>query len=465
MHNGIDSSTEAKYCTPEVSVPVRSDVELEKSVFAKVTWRIIPFLFLCYVFAYVDRVNVGFAKLQMQGDLGIDDAVYGIGAGIFFLGYFCFEIPCNLALQRIGAKYWLGPIMVVWGIVSACQMFVRDAASLYAVRFLLGMVESGFFPGVILYLTFWYPRQYRAKMLAAFMTAIPLSGVIGGPLSGWILKSMSGSGSLRGWQWLFLFEAVPSVFAGIVSIYFLQDSPSKARWLTEEEKRFIETRLRDEEDSKRSQTPGHHTFKDAFRSPKVWLLCLVYFGQVMVNYGVSFWLPQLVKETLTNDPVRIGFLTAIPWALAAVCMVVVGHSSDRTGERRWHIALTSIVCSVGFAISAIPGLSGILSFVAITIATASIAASFSTFWALPTSLLSGTAASAGIAWINSVGNLAGYVSPSLVGKIRDATQSMFWALLMLSFCCLVSAIITIFAFRETKKTPVTQVPYGAEKVG
>jgi sugar phosphate permease len=425
--------------------------EAERALYSRVTRRIIPFLFLCYVFAYVDRVNVGFAKLQMQQDLRISDAVYGMGAGMFFLGYFFFEVPCNMALQKIGAKYWLGPIMVVWGVVSACQMLVSSAASLYITRFLLGVVESGFFPGVILYLTFWYPRRYRAKMLAAFMTAIPLSGVIGGPISGWILESMSNSSALRGWQWLFLFEAIPSILAGVLTIYILDDAPRKAKWLSAEEKQLLEQRLEEETQAKQLEAPGHYTLADAFRSPKVWLLGVIYFGMVMVNYGISFWLPQIVKETLSRNVLAIGFLTAIPWGLAAITMVAVGHHSDKTGERRWHIALTSILCSAAFAASAIPGIGGLWSFLAITVATASIAASYSTFWALPTTLLSGTAASAGIAWINSIGNLAGYVSPYLVGKIRDTTHSMTAALLMLSFCCLVSGILTLIVFRPQAK--------------
>ncbi len=423
-----------------------SQTAYEKAVYAKVTRRIIPFLFLCYVFAYLDRVNVGFAKLQMQKDLGLSDAVYGAGAGIFFLGYFFFEIPCNLALQKIGARFWLGPIMVVWGIVSGCQIFIKGPVSLYCIRFLLGVVESGFFPGVILYLTFWYPRKYRAKMVAGFMTAVPLSGVLGGPISGWILERMSHSVGFRGWQWLFVLEAIPSLLAGLATVYFLENGPKHARWLDDGEKALLQSKLDEEESAKRLEAPGHHTLRDAFSSSKVWLLCLVYFGMVMVNYGVSFWLPQIVKDTLTKDSFQIGLLTAIPWALAAVAMVAVGHHSDKTGERRWHIALTSIFCSVAFAVSAIPGISGAFSFVAITLATASIACSYSTFWALPTAILSGTAASAGIAWINSVGNLAGYVSPYLVGKIRDTTHNMFWALLMLSFCCLVSGVITIICF-------------------
>ena len=427
---------------------------VERSVYAKVTWRIIPFLFLCYVFAYVDRVNVGFAKLQMQSDLGLSDAAYGAGAGIFFVGYFLFEVPCNLALSKIGAKYWLGPIMIVWGIVSGCQLFISGPMTLYSIRFLLGVVESGFFPGVILYLTFWYPRRYRANMLASFMTAIPISGVIGGPISGWILNNLSNSQSLRGWQWLFLLEAVPSLLAGLASLYFLEDGPAHARWLEPAEREFLERALREEEDLKRLEAPGHTTVADAFRSPKVWLLSFTYFGMVMVNYGVSFWLPQIVKESLTKDPFRIGLLTAIPWGLAAIAMVLVGRSSDRSGERRWHIALTSLICSAGFAASTFPGISASVRFLLLTIATGAIASSYSTFWALPTTLLSGTAASAGIAWINSIGNLAGYFSPYLVGVIRDKTGSTVPALWMLSMCCLGSALITIFCFAPRKAAPV-----------
>jgi MFS family permease len=429
----------------------------ERAIYRKVSRRIIPFLFICFVFAYVDRVNVGFAKLEMQQDLGLSDAVYGFGAGIFFLGYFFFEIPCNIAMQKVGAKRWLGPIMIVWGLVSAAQLFVTGETSLYIVRFILGVVESGFFPGVILYLTFWFPRQYRAKMIASFMTAIPISGLIGGPISGWILKAMASSGGLRGWQWLFLFEALPSVLAGAVTLYYLEDGPSKAKWLTPAERDYLNGRLAEEDAAKRADGSGHHTLRDAFRSPKVWVLCFMYFGMVMVNYGVSFWLPQIVKETITKDAFKVGLLTAIPWSLAAITMVLVGNNSDRTGERRWHIALTSLICSVFFALSAWPGLSGEMSFVAITVATASIAASYSTFWALPTTILSGTAASAGIAWINSVGNLAGYLSPFLVGKIRDVTHSTVWALLMLSFCCLASALLTIFCFRANVKRPAPSV--------
>ncbi|HEX3682677.1 MAG TPA: MFS transporter [Bryobacteraceae bacterium] len=424
--------------------------EFERKTYARVTRRIIPFLFLCYIFAFVDRVNVGFAKLQMQQDLGISDAVYGAAAGLFFIGYFFFEIPCNLVLQKIGAKLWLGPIMIVWGLVSACTMLVKTAGEFYLVRFLLGVVESGFFPGVILYLTFWYTSQHRAKMVAAFMTAVPLSGVIGGPISGWILAKMSSTGGLRGWQWLYLVEAAPSLLAGIATVFVLADRPQTAKWLHPREKNLLLLRMVEDQALRKVSARDHVTLADAFRSSKTWLLCAVYFGFVMGNYGISFWLPQIVKDTLTKDPWHIGLLTAIPWACAAVAMVVAGYHSDATGERRWHIALTGIAGAAAFAVSAVPGISGTLGFLALTVATAGLACAYSTFWSLPTAFLSGTAASAGIAWINSVGNLAGYVSPFLVGRIRDSLHNMTPALLLLSACSFASAFITIVFFNPSR---------------
>ncbi|HEY3937743.1 MAG TPA: MFS transporter [Bryobacteraceae bacterium] len=422
--------------------------EYEKAVYRKVIWRLIPFLFLCYIFAYVDRVNVGFAKLQMQHDIGISDAVYGTGAGIFFIGYFFFEVPCNIALQKIGAKFWLGPIMIVWGVVSACTMLVQGQWSLYAVRFLLGIVECGFFPGVILYLTFWFTGKYRAKMVAAFMTAIPLSGLIGGPISGWILDRMTSVGGLRGWQWLFIVEAVPSLLAGAATMFFLCDNPAKAAWLDDAERALLLQRLEEDEAGKRTAADHQHRFVDAFRKPNVWLFCLIYFGVVTGNYGLQFWLPQIIKDTLSKDPFKIGLLTMIPWAVTAVTMVVVGHHSDKTGERCWHVGLSALAGGVGLAISAIPGISGALGLLALTLAAAGIISASSTFWSLPTSYLSGTAASAGIAWINSVGNLGGQVGPLILGNIHGPNHSLTPALLLLACCCMMSAAITISFFRR-----------------
>lgn len=433
--------------TPPVSRPIELSAEFERRTYRRVTRRLIPYLFLCYLFAFVDRVNVSFAKLQMQHDLGFSDVAYGTAAGIFFIGYFLFEVPANMMLQRIGAKFWLGPIMIVWGLVSASTMLVKTDVQFYVVRFFLGVVESGFFPGVILYLTFWYTSRHRAKMVAAFMTAIPISGLIGSPISGWILDSMSKYGGLRGWQWLYLVEAIPSIVAGIVTMVFLANSPRDAKWLNEGERSLLLGRLAEDESSKHA-LGGRHRLVDAFRSGRVWLLCLVYFGFVMSNYGITFWLPTLFKHTLTTDPLKIGLLTMIPWGTAAVAMVLVGQHSDRTGERCWHVAITAVLCAVAFALSAIPGIPGPLGLILLTIAIASLTAAYSTFWALPTAFLSGAAASAGIAWINSVGNLGGFLSPRLVGRLSEAFHSMTPALLMLGFCSVISAAITVIFFRR-----------------
>jgi D-galactonate transporter len=426
--------------------------DLETRVYRRITTRLIPFLFVCYIFAYIDRVNVGFAKLQMQQDLGISDAVYGAAAGIFFIGYFFFEVPCNLALQKIGARRWLGPIMIVWGLVSACTMFVRNATEFYLVRFVLGIVESGFFPGVILYLTFWYTRKHRARIVASFMTAIPLSAVLGGPISGWILDNLSKAGGLRGWQWLFLVEAVPSLLGGLATLLFLEDHPRKAKWLSDSERALVLERLDHEEHLKRLDGAHDHKLADAFRSAKVWILCLVYFGTVSGNYAIQFWLPQIIKDTLTTDPFHIGLLSMIPWGVAAILMVIIGRHSDSTGERRWHISLAALAGSCGLAVSAIPGIPGLLGFLALTIAASSIVSASATFWSLPTAYLSGAAASAGIAWINSVGNLGGFVGPSLVGAISNATGSSSIALFVVASGPLLSAILVATIFKKRLAT-------------
>jgi D-galactonate transporter len=435
------------------SSPVPPAVAFEAATYRKVTWRLMPYLFLCYILAYVDRVNVGFAKLQMQQDLGMSDSVYGVAAGIFFIGYFFFEVPSNIMLQKVGARRWIGPIMIAWGIVSTCTMFVRSATAFYALRFVLGLVESGFFPGVILYLTFWYTGRHRAKMVAAFMSAIPLAGVIAGPISGWILGAMTGAGNLRAWQWLFLLEGVPSFIAGVITLCFLTDSPAKAAWLTADEKQLILSRLREEEETKKRTAGASHGFGDAFRNPAVWLLAIVYFGITGGNYGIGFWLPQVIKDGITSDPLLIGWITVIPWGAAAAAMILVGHHSDSTGERRWHFALTTIVAAAGFAASALPGIPGPLRLLALTVAIMGIMSAFAVFWALPTAILSGAAAAAGIAWVNSVGNLAGYAGPSVVGLIRDRTHSMTLALMTLSGAALVAALVALYVTRRRAGGP------------
>jgi D-galactonate transporter len=417
--------------------------DFERATYKKVTWRLIPFLFLCYILAYLDRVNVGFAKLQMSADLSFSDTVYGAGAGIFFIGYFFFEVPSNVILSRVGAKIWIARIMIMWGIISAAMMFTNSAMTFYILRFLLGVAEAGFFPGIILYLTYWYTRTHRAKMVAAFMTAVAVAGVVGGPISGWILGAMSGVWGLKGWQWLFLLEGIPSVLVGFWVLWYLDNGPTKAKWLAAEEKALLLERLEEEERVKKAQGESCHSFKDAFTNARVWLLCFVYFGIVMGTYGVSFWLPQIIKETLTKDPLHIGLISAIPWAAAAVAMVLNGHHSDVTGERRWHVALACIIGSAAFAVSAMPGISGWGGVAALTVATAGIMSAVSCFWSLPTGMLSGTAAAAGIALINSVGNLAGYASPMVVGYIRDTTHNMTLALSVLAVSLMTAALLTL----------------------
>jgi D-galactonate transporter len=427
-----------------IDLPAGQRDNFEKTVYRRITMRLLPYLFFSYILAYIDRVNVGFAKLQMQQDLGMTDAVYGLGAGIFFIGYFLFEVPANLIMQRIGARRWIGPIMIVWGILSAMTMLVETTGAFYLLRFLLGIVESGFFPGVILYLTFWYTEKHRARMVALFMSAIPLSGVVAGPISGWIMTRMSGVSGLRNWQWLFLLEGIPACLAGIGALFILTDNPDKAVWLTIEEREFLLSRLKEEEAAKARSGHTHHGLKDALRSAKVWFFGLIYFGFVMGNYALGFWLPQVIKDTVTNNAMAIGWLSVIPWGAGAIAMIVVGRHSDATGERRLHIALSGIVGAAAFAASGLPGISGVVGLTALTFATIGIMCAFSTFWALPTAILSGAAASAGIAWINSIGNLAGYVGPFVIGTIRDATRSMVMALMVLSASALLSSIATLW---------------------
>ena len=289
----------------------------------------IPLLFVSYVVAYLDRVNVGFAKLGMASDLGFSDAVYGLGAGMFFVGYFLFEVPSNVILHRVGARIWIARIMIGWGLVSALTMFVTTAPAFYLMRFVLGIAEAGFFPGIILYLTYWFPRSRRAGMTATFMTAVAVAGVIGGPVSGWIMGNLTGVAGLAGWQWLFLLEGLPSAVVGVVVWLYLDNGPETARWLSEPERALLI--LRREEDERAKEADGGHrtTIMGALTDVRVWILAVVYFGLALGVYGISFWLPQIIKETITTDNVRIGFISAIPWLVAGVVMTWNGRRSDR----------------------------------------------------------------------------------------------------------------------------------------
>ncbi len=431
----------------------RADAEesLEAAAYRKVTRRLIPFLFICYICAFLDRVNVGFAKLQMCRDLGFSDTVYGFGAGIFFIGYFFFEVPSNILLQRFGARIWIARIMLMWGVISMATSLVRTAPWFYTVRFVLGLAEAGFFPGIILYLTYWYTQKHRARMVAGFMTALAVGGVIGGPVSGWIMEAFAGKQGLAGWQWLFILEGVPSIVVGIVVLFYLNNGPNDARWLSAQEKEILLKRL--EEEQRQKDTREHaRTLGDAFRSRKVWALSALYFGAVMGFYGMSFWLPQIVEDMGVRSTARIGLITAIPWAVGAVAMVLAGRHSDKTQERRWHIALAALAGAIGFVLSALLGGHAVASLAALTCAIVGVMCVLSTFWSLPTALLSGTAAAAGIALINSVGNLAGHFSPSIVGWIKDLTGQVTWGMYVLAASMAMSCVLVLLLTRpETRK--------------
>jgi D-galactonate transporter len=418
---------------------VRGEASFEDATYAKVSLRLIPFLFLCYVAAYLDRVNVGFAKLQMLNDLHFSDTVYGIGAGIFFLGYFLFEVPSNIILSKTGARVWIARIMITWGLISAAMMFTTSVTSFYVLRFLLGVAEAGFFPGVILYLTYWYPARRRARIVALFMTAVAFSGIVGGPLSGWIMQTFAGVNGWAGWQWLFVLEGIPSVLLGIWVLFYLDDGIRHAKWLSEDEKQLLEAEIAKEEKTKHNLTLGQ-----VFASGKVWLLAFIYFSFIMGLYGVSFWLPQLIKAAGVKDVLDIGLLTTIPYAAAVVLMLVLGRSSDKSGERRWHIAGAALLGGAGLIASAIYGNNVVLAMAALTLATAGIISTLPLFWTLPTALLGGTAAAAGIAMINSIGNLAGFASPYLVGVIKDATQSTANGIYLLAASLFVGALLVLF---------------------
>ena len=417
------------------------------SLYARVSWRLMPFLFLCYVVAYLDRVNVGFAKLQMLADLQLSDTVYGIGAGIFFIGYFFFEVPSNLLLARVGARVWIARIMISWGLISAALMFASGEVSFYVLRFLLGVAEAGFFPGIILYLTYWYPAARRARMVALFMSGVAVAGVVGGPLSGWIMQRFGGVVGLAGWQWLFVLEGLPAVLVGIWTLFYLDDNIRSAQWLSEDDKRTLEQALAAD-----AHTQQHLPLAQLFRSALVWRLALIYFLFVMGLYGVSFWLPQLIRNSGVKDVFDVGMLTAIPYGVAAVVMIWAGRHSDRSGERIWHTCCAGLAGAIGLIAATVYSDSTALALAALSLATAGILSTFPLFWSLPTAMLGGAAAAAGIALINSVGNLAGFVSPYLVGAIKDASGSTTAGMLVIAASLVAGAVLTVALGKTMKRS-------------
>lgn len=410
--------------------------DLEKTTLREVTWRLVPFLFLLYIVAYLDRINLGFAALQMQKQLGFTDSVYGLGAGIFFVGYFLFQVPSNLVLMKVGARLWIAVLMVAWGIISSCMCTVSGERSFYTLRFLLGAAEAGFFPGVIYYLKTWFPARARARTVARFMTAAPLSGVIGGPLSGALL-GMEGQSGLAGWQWMFLIEGIPAILLGIVASMYLVDGPQGASWLRPNQKAWLQETLQ-----KENTDSGSTQQSSAVNLFPILLLSLVYFGLNTVSYGVSLWLPTLIKSLSGMSNLEIGVLSAIPYIAAAIAMVVVGLHSDRSGERRWHTAMPAIAGAIALSLAA-HTTSVAAATALISIAVLGVFSMMGPFWAMPTTLWSGTAAAIGVAIINSIGNLGGFVGPYTIGSLRSATGSFKAGLLTVGVALAISGCLAL----------------------
>jgi ACS family tartrate transporter-like MFS transporter len=424
-----------------------------EAALATVRQRLIPFLFVLYVVSYLDRINVGFAALQMNQALHLSATAYGLGAGVFFLSYTIFEVPSNIVLARLGARVWIARIMITWGLVSAAMMLARGPVHFYVLRFLLGAAEAGFFPGIIYYLTRWFPRRERARTIAGFMTATLVAGIIGGPVSGAVL-TMHGLAGLQGWQWLFLIEGLPAVLLGFCVLAWLPDSPHDASWLTDGECIAILRALAEDEVD---QPVEHHVGK-TLTDPRVWLLAIVYFTVPLALYTIGFWLPQIIKvsaggPSATSD-MQVGILSAIPYLVGAIGMMAAARHSDRTSERRWHIVVAAAAGGVSLAASAVVhSLGG--SLILLSMAMLGLASMFGPFWALATSSLAGVGAAAAIALINSIGNTGGFVGPYLVGYVRDARGSFSWGLALVGGL-LAAVPLLVLAVRAESPAPAVQ---------
>jgi len=427
----ITTSHEVAGAGPESSLAGRT--------MAKVGWRLLPFLLLLYIVAWLDRVNISIAAVHMNTDLGFSKTVYGFGAGVFFVSYALFELPSNLILARVGARIWIARIMITWGVLSISMLFVSGPTSYYVLRFLLGLAEAGFLPGIIYYLGNWYPSTSRARAVSWFMLAIPLAPVIGGPLGGLIL-GLDGWHGLEGWQWLFLIEGLPAVFLGVVVLFYLTDEPADARWLEPDEREWLAATVRGEQAA--AERRHGLSLGQALRHPTVLLLCLILFACQLGSYGLQFWVPQIVQGMAGFTNLEIGLISAIPYVAAAIGMVALGASSDRSGERLLHVAIPTVVGAIGFVVSAfytspVPGM------IALSIAAVGVISTRGPFWALPSKFLTGRAAAGGIALINLFASISGFVASYVVGYLTDLTGSYAAGLLFLAFVMLLGALLCI----------------------
>jgi sugar phosphate permease len=409
------------------------------AIYRRITWRLIPYIFILYILAYLDRVNVGFAALEMKHDLHLSDTVYGTGAGIFFLGSSLFDLPSNLLLGKVGPRIWIARIMITWGIIATCMMAVKGEHSFYLLRFLLGVSEAGFFPGMILYLTYWFPSRERARAVAKFMTATSIAGVVGGPLSSALLK-LEGHSGLHGWQWLFLVEGVPTILMGISVLFVLRDRPDDAPWLSEPEKKWLDNEL--EQDRKAGGASDKHHLLDAFKMPMVWVLAGIFFLDQIGVYTVNLWMPLVLNSFLhaggSGGASIIAKYATVPYIAAAIFTVIIGWNSDRTGERRGHIALCLLLSAAGFGWAAYAG-SLPAALCAMTLAAMGYWSLMGPFWTLPTGVLGGQAAAGGVAIITMVGGIGGFSGPYVTGRLKDLTHNYTAGLLLIGGLAVVGA--------------------------
>jgi ACS family tartrate transporter-like MFS transporter len=418
----------------------------QSAVIRKISFRLLPFLFLLYIVNYLDRVNVSFAALQMKSALDFSDSVFGFGAGIFFVGYLLFQIPSNLLLQRIGARRWLAVLIIVWGAISSCTMFVRTPFSFYTFRFLLGLAEGGFFPGVLFYLTYWFPRSLRAQTVSRFMVAMPLSGAIGAPLSGAIL-SLHGAHGLAGWQWLFLLEGAPAILLGFILPFVLSDRPEHTTWLSNEDRATLSTLL--EGEGNRAAAASHISISQIIFRAETWLLCGAYFALIYGSLGTGIWLPLVIKGFSGLGNFQVGILTAVPYLVAAIAMWFVAHSSDKTRKPHAHFAGSVFVAAVALALSTQTH-QVVLSIALLSVALAGIYSAFGPFWATPSDSLSGPAAAATIAFINSLGNLGGFFGPYISGAAKQYTGNFSAGTLILAFILFIGGLLAILSLRARR---------------
>lgn len=424
--------------------------DIEKATIRKISWCIIPFIMFLYLIAYIDRVNLGFAAITMKGDLGFSDAVLGLGAGIFFLGYFIFEVPSNVILHKVGARLWIARVMITWGIIALLMAYVQSTTSFYIARFLLGVAEAGFFPGIILYLTYWFPSRYRAGVVALFMAAAPIATAIGSPISAFLLK-MDGIAGMHGWQWMFIIEALPAILMGFVVLVYMTDRPEQAKWLAPEQKAWLVARMKQESD--KQQSTAKHSLISGITNPRVLAIALIYFGTSAGLYTLGIWAPQIIK-TLGVDTVTVGWLNAIPPVISVVAMVLWSRHSDKTNERTWHVAIACLTAAMGLIFAAFTStIFGLI--LALCIVNIGISCAKPPLWSMPTMFLSGTAAATGIATINSLENLGGFVGPTMIGFIKEQTNSYNGGLYFVAGLLILSTILTLILSYKAK--PVTQV--------